>query len=254
MKVWPNVTQKTFQLPENPALIVASDIHIRTEHDERYIMLCKLVETAQIVGAKSFVLNGDIFDFFFGWGQYFRKKYSRLLSALDDLSKSGAQVWFVEGNHEFGLAALNLHHGFEVVPSEGRVWIGPQGHRILIAHGDLLRPDFKYELFRNVMRSRLINILALAFPQRLLDRLTLWFATTSRKKDKYRVLNHDRITEFARRRLSEFKADSIIFGHFHHPYDEDLGEGRRLLSVASWDQPSCLVMDAHGVITRIHPQ
>lgn len=248
------VTLKSFQLPENPALIVASDVHVRTELDERYLLLCQLVESARVVGARSLILNGDIFDFFFGWGGYFRRKYGRLLVALDELVQSGAEVWFVEGNHEFGLTALREYHRFHVVSSEGRVWTGPQGQRILIAHGDLLRPDFKYDLFRRVIRSQIVNVAAFIFPQKFLDKLTLWFARTSRKKDKYRVLRHDRITESARNRLMESSADSIIFGHFHHPYDEDLGEGRRLLSVTSWDHPSCLVIDADGRIHRIHPQ
>ena len=121
---------KTFKLPENLALIVASDVHIRTEHDERYHLLCQLVESAKKTGAKSLVLNGDIFDFFFGWGHYFRQKYSRLLAALDELAKTGAEVWFVEGNHEFGLDGLNSHHRFKIVASEGRIWTGQNGKKI----------------------------------------------------------------------------------------------------------------------------
>lgn len=245
---------KAFQLPKDPLLVVASDVHVRTERDDRYRLLCQLVEEAARVNARSLVLNGDIFDFFFGWGKYFRGKYHRLLDGLDQLANSGATVWFVIGNHEFGLEALKKFHKFEVIPSEGRIWISEANQKILIAHGDLLRRDPWYDLFRMVVRSGPVNVLAALFPQRGLDMLTLWFASTSRKKDKYRVLNHEKIVAGAIQKLKGTGADSIIFGHFHHPYDEDLGQGRRLLSVTSWDDPSCLVMKSDGVIHRFYPE
>ena len=245
---------KTFKLPKSPHLVVASDVHVRTEHDERYLLLCQLVEEALRVGARGLVLNGDIFDFFFAWSPYFREKYARLLTGLDALSRTGADVWFVEGNHEFGMDALKSRFNFQVISGDGKVWVTNSGQKILIAHGDLLRPDPWYNLFRAIVRSNVVNVAAYLFPQRLLDRLTLWFATTSRKKDKYRVLNHAKIIDCGAVRLAEFSADQIVFGHFHYPYDEDLGGGKRLLSVASWDEPSCLVLGSDGSFIRVIPE
>ncbi len=244
---------KIFQLPQDPTLIVVSDVHVRTDDDERYLQLCQLVDEAFRVNAKSLVLNGDIFDFFFAWGGYFRAKYGRLLTGLDKLVTSGATVWFVSGNHEFGLEALDRHHKFEVVPSEGKVWTGPGGEKILISHGDLLRFDPWYDLYRKIIRSSTVSILAAIFPQRLLDHFTLWLARTSRKKDRYRTLNHTKIIASAATKLSETTAKTIVIGHFHHPYDEDLGEGKRLLSVSSWDEPSCLVLSDGAIFERIFP-
>jgi len=216
-------------------------------------MLCQLVDEAIRVKAEALVLNGDIFDFFFGWRSYFRSKYSKLLLGLDTLAANGAKVWFVEGNHEYGLDALNQHYKFEVISSEGRVVLGPDGKRVLIAHGDLLSPDLGYRAFRFVMRSQIVNFLAFLFPQRWLDRITLWMASTSRKKDKYRVLEHDRIKAMAAGQLRAQCADVIIFGHFHHPYDDELAGHGRLISVTSWDKPSCIVMSKTGQIIRVHP-
>ncbi len=244
---------KFSELPAGASLVVASDVHIRSAEDERYELLCELIECSRQQGVKTFVLNGDIFDFFFGWGSYFSQKYGRLFAGLDALSGSGCDVWFVAGNHEFGMEPLARRFRFSIVPSEGRLWLGPDGRRVMITHGDLLRPDPWYDAFRAVVRSPLANVLAWIFPQRLLDRLTLWFATTSRKKDKYRVLNHEKIKTAAAAKLQENAADDIVFGHFHHPYDEDLGGGRRMLSVSSWDQPSCLVRGTDGQFRRVFP-
>jgi UDP-2,3-diacylglucosamine hydrolase len=137
----------SFKLPQSPALIVASDVHIRAATDERYELLCQLVEEAIRVKAKTFVLNGDIFDFFFGWRSHFRSKYKKLLMLMDNLVASGADVWFVEGNHEFALDGLNRHFRFKIVPSDGRIVMSPDGKRILVAHGDLLSPDYHTEFF-----------------------------------------------------------------------------------------------------------
>ena len=245
---------KTFHLPKNAALIVVSDTHVKTEHDERYLLLCSLVESAVASGAKGLVLNGDIFDFFFGWGTYFQNKYLRLLKGLDALAKSGATVWFVQGNHEFGMEGLENIFSFEILSSEGRVWTSPQGKKVLITHGDLLKRDVKYQIFRSFIRSRFVSVLAFLTPQRLLDQMTLWFARTSRKKDKYRVLRHDHIIACAKDFLNQSGVDTIIFGHFHHPYDEVLEDGRRILSVTSWHQPSCLVITQDGSLTRLTPE
>ncbi len=244
---------KFSDMPEQASLVIASDVHIRAVTDPCYGLLCQLVEQAQRKCVKTFVLNGDIFDFFFGWGTYFAAKYERLFQSLSALSSTGCDVWFVVGNHEFGMEPVAQRYNFSLVPSQGRVWVGPDGRRVLIAHGDLLSPDPWYDAFRSVVRNPLTNVLAWIFPPRLLDRMTLWFATTSRKKDKYRVLNHEKIIEAAKVKLAETNAHDIVFGHFHYPYDEDLGGGRRMLSVSSWEQPSCLVRAPSGDFKRVSP-
>lgn len=254
LKARNDISLLTFKLPPKSALVVASDVHVRDAKDDRYELLCQLIEEATRTKAQALVLNGDIFEFFFGWHSYFRNKYSRLLFLLDKLASNGSQVWFVEGNHEYGLDGLSRHFRFQVVPSDGGIIMSPDGKRILVAHGDLLSPDFNYRVFRRVMRSQFVNCLAFIFPQNILDKLTLWLARTSRSKDKYRVLKHDKIRLMAASKMREQCADVIIFGHFHHPYDDRLPESGHLISVTSWDQPSCIVVSQTGEITRVHPK
>ena len=249
-----SISSLSFKLPSKPALVVASDVHIRDSKDSRYDLLCQLIEEATQARAQALVLNGDIFEFFFGWRSYFKNKYARLLSLLDNLAATGAQVWFVEGNHEYGLDGLNRHFRFQIVPSDGGIIIAPNGKRILVAHGDLLSPDLNYRIFRRVMRSQFVNCLVFLFPQTILDRLTLWLARTSRSKDKYRVLEHEKIRTMAANKMREQCADVIIFGHFHHPYDDHINDSGHLLSVTSWDEPSCIVVSQNGDIMRMHPQ
>lgn len=230
-----------FHLPETPDLVVASDVHIRTRDDERSVMLQQLIDEAKRVRAKVFVLNGDIFDFFFGWGPHFRTKHTAIFSRLESLAAEGCKIYFIEGNHEFGMDHMPTV-GVTFMDGFGDVLEAGDGSKILVVHGDLMKHDWKYLLFRALVRSRFVSFVASSIPQTWLDGFTLWLASTSRKKDRYRTLNHEAILACARNVLANEDAEHMIFGHFHHPYDADDGNGRRILSVDSWDVPSCLVL------------
>lgn len=242
---------KNFSLPTDCDLVIASDVHIQTAGDFRDLALQNLIDAAIAANCRAFVLNGDIFDFFFGWSRYFQKKYSGIFSRLEQLAATGCQVWFVEGNHEFGMERMTTK-GVRFIDGFGDVLSLKDVTKVLIVHGDLMRHDPKYLAFRSVVRSKWFHTLAYLFPQVLLDRFTQWFAKTSRKKDKYRTLHHERIIASAKQRLDVAKADFMVFGHFHHPYDENVEHHKRILSVESWDVPNCLVF-CNGVWTRAYP-
>ena len=235
-------TNWTFQFPESADLVVASDIHIRGPEDPRAKTLILLIETACKMKVKNFILNGDIFDFFFGWTPFFENLYGDIFRKLKQLSDSGCNIDFIEGNHEFGMDRLKVNY-LKTWDSFGKS-IRIENTTIQIIHGDLMKYDWKYFAFRRIVRSNITNLIASLVPQSWLYHATLWFASTSRKKDKYRTLHHDRIIANAVDTLRKSSADHLIFGHFHHPYDEtitDQGKSKRLISVDSWDRPSCIV-------------
>jgi len=208
-----------------------------------------LIAAAEQVNTEVFILNGDIFDFFFGWSTYFQNKFQNVFLALQKLAASGCRVIFVEGNHEFGMSRMPTE-GIEYVDSFGLTVETKDNRTIRVVHGDLMKYDWKYHLYRRLVRSYVVSLIAVVFPQVVLDRLTLWLAGTSRKKDQYRELHHDKILEIARAILQRSKTNHLIFGHFHHPYEENDGQGRYILSVSSWDHPSCLVLK-EGVFQRV---
>jgi UDP-2,3-diacylglucosamine hydrolase len=241
-----------FQLPNKPELVVASDIHIQSPADERAKLLIQLLKEVKRVNAEALVLNGDIFDFFFGWGNYFKEKYADIFLSLEDLAAAGTKVVFIEGNHEFGLDKM-APNGVEYSDGFGKVITTSSKTTILIAHGDLMKHDPYYFTFRAIVRSWLFSSLAFVFPQKVLDQLTSSFAKISRKKDAYRTLKHEQILLCAQDTLNQHSSDHMIFGHFHHPYDHVTKNGGRILSVDSWDYPSCLVFSS-GQFLRVTPQ
>lgn len=221
-------------------LVLASDLHVRDPDDERGQLLLDLVE--RIDGKTSyFVLNGDVFDFYFGCGAYFRKKFERLTTALERLAQRGTTVVFVEGNHEFHLHEAGWKH-IEIVTEGDLLLTLPSGARIKINHGDLLHDDPLYAAFRTLIKSRLVRACARAVPGAWLDAYAMRHASISRARDQYRKLNHTHLlAAFARWLEAEPQAHHGIIGHYHVPYAEPHKDGGLMLSVESWDRPSVLV-------------
>jgi UDP-2,3-diacylglucosamine hydrolase len=236
----------TFDIPHQADLVIASDIHIREANDERSLALQQLIRACTQNEVGTFVLNGDIFDFFFGGTDYFRQKHHDLFAALETLAKSGCEVIVIEGNHEFDLTKLKTT-SIQYVDSYGLLIKTRQGLQVKIVHGDLMHHDPAYQIFRRVVRSRALSLVAASISQRLLDLATLWFASLSRKKDRYRTLHHESILSNALNILNESSANHMVFGHFHHPYEHKVDDERMIYSVDSWDKPSCLVFTDNHV-------
>jgi UDP-2,3-diacylglucosamine hydrolase len=105
--------------------------------------------------ARSVVINGDLFEFWFEWRTVIPRSSYRILSALADLRETGIPVIMMAGNHDcWGGDILTNDVGIEyrVAPWEGHVG----GWKTRIEHGDGLRPreDRRYRALRSVLRNR----------------------------------------------------------------------------------------------------
>ena len=222
-------------------LVVVSDIHIRGAEDEKSQALLRLIGQIREAKPKYFVLLGDIFDFYFGASKYFHKKFAKLGSALSDLSNSGVQVVFFEGNHEF-----DMHKA----PWTGVQFVG-EGDRILplgadravkMAHGDLVYASPGYLRFRNFVKSKSVRTIARLMPSLFLDSYALWHASHSRQQE--RPLNQKSLEERAFSWLDEgpVKAKVGVIGHFHLPIAaQSPDKNKHIFCMHSWDQPSFLL-------------
>lgn len=220
-------------------LIVASDLHIQSRDDQRLKLLLQAL--ADVEGPSTLVLNGDVFDFFYGGAEFFHEHYQGLFQALHDLSRAAVRVLFVEGNHEFH-TQLKGWPGIEVITAQDLMLVLEGGQKLAITHGDLLLDDWKYRAFRTVLKSKLVKAIVDLIPKRWLNWYAVRYASLSRKADRYRQLDHARVLQASETWLAMHEADHGIIGHFHFPYAEPRAQGRGLLlSVASWDQPNLLL-------------
>jgi len=104
--------------------------------------------------ARSLVINGDLFEFWFEWKSVMPRRTFRVLAALADLRDSGVPILMIAGNHDcWGGEILRDDVGvdFRLDPWEGTLG----GWRARVEHGDGLREqeDRRYRALRRVLRN-----------------------------------------------------------------------------------------------------
>ncbi len=103
--------------------------------------------------ARSLVIMGDLFDFWFSWRHAMPRTGYRVLAAIADLTDAGIPVLWMGGNHDcWGGEALQEMTGARYTLEP---WHGQLGDwRVRLAHGDGLREveDRPYRRLRRVLR------------------------------------------------------------------------------------------------------
>jgi UDP-2,3-diacylglucosamine hydrolase len=105
--------------------------------------------------AKSLLINGDLFDFWFEWGvDIIPSEHFRVLAAIADLVDAGIPVTMLGGNHD-AWGGRFLREQVGLVLYQGVVRLEFAGRPALVAHGDGLgKGDVKYRALKKVLRSK----------------------------------------------------------------------------------------------------
>ncbi|MES2525096.1 MAG: UDP-2,3-diacylglucosamine diphosphatase [Gemmatimonadota bacterium] len=175
--------------------------------------------------ARSLVIMGDLFDFWFAWEHVMPRSGFRVLAALADVREAGVEILWIGGNHDcWGGAQLAADTGaaYTLEPWEGR--IGPW--RCLLAHGDGLRDkeDAPYRRLRRVLRHPLaIRAFGWLHPD-FASRVALASSDTSRHRRAgdegrgLRAIGSALLTAAGGPQL-------VIHGHSHVPMLDPIGDG-----------------------------
>lgn len=201
--------------------------------------------------AKSLVINGDLFDFWFEWRTVIPKQHFRTLATLAEIREAGVDVLMVAGNHDcWGGEFLSREVGvrYQLGAWEGIVadW------RTRIDHGDGLRAveDRKYRALRRVLRHPLaIRAFRWVHPD-FGTRLARGSSSASRT---YRARDEGAgLRAVAHSALAENSAlDLLVFGHSHVPTLERVPGGGVYANAGSWlDAPTHLVITSDRVELR----
>jgi UDP-2,3-diacylglucosamine hydrolase len=174
--------------------------------------------------ARSVVINGDLFDFWFEWRTVMPRAGFRALAALSRLRAADIPVLWIAGNHDcWGGDMLRTDLGIDY---QARPWTGSiAGWRTRFDHGDGLREveDRRYRALRAVLRHRwAIRAFRWIHPD-LGTRIALGSSHASRT---YRARDGgEGLRDVARRVLEGGDLDLLVFGHSHVPRLERLGPG-----------------------------
>ena len=104
--------------------------------------------------ARSLLINGDLFDFWFEWGDVIPSRHYRALAAIADLVDAGIPVTMVGGNHD-AWGGKFLREQVGIALHDGVIRMTYAGKTALVAHGDGLgKGDVKYRMLKRVLRSK----------------------------------------------------------------------------------------------------
>ena len=151
---------------QTPCVII-SDIHLGVAAPEIERSFERFVRAVPSM-ARSLVINGDLFDFWFEWKTVIPRQGFRALAALADIREAGVEIVWVAGNHDcWGGDVLRDDVG---VQYQLGAWDGEVGPwRARFEHGDGLRAieDRRYRMVRPIMRSPLaIRLFGALHPDR----------------------------------------------------------------------------------------
>lgn len=223
-------------MPSGSAVFFLSDAHLGAESVEREARReARLHEfLTDLRGrAASLFIVGDLFDFWFEYRTAIPRRHFATLALLRDLRRSGVDIHYLNGNHDFWLGPF-LSRELGLTTHSGALALEIQGRRLWVHHGDgLVGGDLGYRALRKMIRHpasiRLYQWLHpdLGFP------LAHFFSHLSRGSRERRVLDGDRLwREVAEPRFAE-GFDTVLVGHFHHVYQRSEG-GRTFFVLGDW--------------------
>jgi len=191
--------------------------------------------------ARSLIINGDLFDFWFEWKTVIPRRSFRALAALAELKDSGVEILWVAGNHDcWGGEILREDVGVNYIvgPWEGTI----AGWNTRIEHGDGLRDreDRGYRMIRPIMRNQLaIKAFRLLHP----DWASGLAHGSSNASRNYRARDEGRgLRAYAQKQLeSASNLDLLVYGHSHVAALELIPDRGVFANAGSWlDAPTFL--------------
>ncbi len=202
-------------------LSLISDIHVRSQDDERYDLLLKFLSKKETLEADVIVFLGDIFDQLIGPHIEYLSEYSEFFVELRTMLKT-KKVWWFEGNHDFHFEKFIRRHvskdyqeSFEYIKKEKTFILDSK--KIYMSHGDELDVEntsyMKYRKFIRGSFSKFIIERVLSFES--LCKLKEKFSKKSKEMQEgfNREESQGKYLRYVDKLKEEF--DLIFLGHSH---------------------------------------
>ncbi len=154
------------------------------------------------------VVLGDLFEFYHGFGTYTYPFFTEVIEALRDLAVE-RPVYFVEGNHEFGMG--KHFESCTGVKCVDRLAINIDGKKVFLSHGD----EIGAPTLRSILKSRPVYALMNFLGPKLTWRIAMACRPLlSRSEKGYNEKTLKRFRRYASRKLAE-GYDGVVLAHSH---------------------------------------
>lgn len=205
-----------------------SDVHFGLESKEKELRkqerVFSFLDHVRKEGNQLFIV-GDLFDAWFEYRSVIPKGFHRLLTKLEDLTRSGIKVHYIVGNHDFWIRDF-FRDDLGIITYYDPFSVALDGKKIYLHHGDgLAKKDTGYRILKKVLRNRLnIWLYSWIHPD-----IGLWLAGASSKKSRdYTSAKDygegDGMIRFATDKIAE-GFDAVVMGHRHKPVCRAIGNG-----------------------------
>jgi UDP-2,3-diacylglucosamine hydrolase len=215
---------------------ITSDIHLGAVPSSTETEFIRFLGHVGAEGRR-LLIPGDLFDFWFEYGEIIPGRHFRVLAALAELVDAGIEVVLTGGNHDaWGGRFLEEHVGVSFHAGDVRTELA--GRPALLIHGDGVgRGDRSYRALKAVLRSRpAVWGFRLLHPE-LGIRLARRVSTTEGKaeRDPGQDGRARFIEEWARQTLeAEPGLAWVVCGHSHQPAVLEVAPGRHYLNAGDW--------------------
>lgn len=200
--------------------------------------------------ARSVIVNGDLFDFWFEWRHVMPRTGFRVVAALAGLVQAGIPVRWQAGNHDCwggDLLRDDVGVAYAAAPYVGAIG----GWRAFVHHGDGLRgaEDAAYRRWQRVLRHPFAIAAFRRLPADFASSLALGTSRTSRAHTA-----HDEgagLRAAAHARLAADGTDLVVFGHAHATELSRGPGGGVYANHGAWmDAPTYLRVDEDAISLR----
>ncbi|MEO5510933.1 MAG: UDP-2,3-diacylglucosamine diphosphatase [Longimicrobiales bacterium] len=217
-------------------VFIASDVHLGVVPDQTERAFVEFLDHVGQAGSE-LILAGDLFDFWFEYGDVIPGLHFRTLAAIARLTDAGIPVTFAGGNHDaWGGRFFRKYLGMQVY--DHLFHMDLPGGKALIAHGDGVgKGDFKYRMLKAFVRSRFAIYGFRALHPELGLKLARRVSSTDLKPAEVDQLSgRARFLEaWAREQMAIDPGLSwVVCGHSHVPAVIEVGPGRYYLNAGDW--------------------
>jgi UDP-2,3-diacylglucosamine hydrolase len=194
----------------------------------------KFDQFIQIVSgqARTLVLVGDLFDFWYEWRRVIPKRYFHELHALRGVADKGIGIHYLAGNHDFRLKGfLESEIGMQVYSDTLSAEIS--GRPTFVFHGDgILKRDHGYRLVKRILRNRAAQwAFGWIHPDCAL-KIASGTSVTSRALIKENPADDVEFLAYARGKFDE-GYELVVMGHSHRPVEHHENH-RTYVNLGDW--------------------
>lgn len=215
-------------------IVFISDAHLKGLEDPNQKRVVEFLDTLGAIDR--LVVLGDLFDFWTGYNRVVERNYRPTLDALVRLKERGAEIVYIEGNHDFSMGAF-FTGTLKALVCPDHLVLDLGGKKYYLSHGDTVGMTAGYRLWRSFLRSPLFSVTAAVVRPAGVWSVALYLSDRSRHRQNKKAPDYNsterRLREFAAGKISE-GMDGVVMGHSH-------SSGVHIISGGVYANPGSLI-------------